>query len=527
MNAVVDVVKGVNARWERFWFEPQSPLPLCIFRVIFGAVMMISFLVQFRQDFLLFFGTNAVIPTSSIDVFQWLCLPVFDLFLVLPANDGVRLAFLYFSAFIAFLVMIGFATRFTTVILFLCYLSICNHFPVILMAGDNYARLISLFLCFSPCGERVSLDALRRKTSVNAKFSPCAQRLIQVQLCVIYFVNVTWKLAGAQWRDGSAVYHATRLLDYTKVSIPAALDVPIASIFFTWSTLILEFAIVFLLWSSNKKLRYSTITLTCIFHLGLDYCFSLGVFEWYFIASLILFIDPQDLERFWSRFVAKLSAATVAKPLPTPLEIERTNGKLSAQNADRYASVKKRFSKTEQFGFSLLIVAFFIVANAIALSHLPENENWLIPIVRRYAGFFGLEQNWTMFSGLRKANFHMLAVISFRDGTEKLYEYPRMNLLDQFEHFRVEKRRTLFYEYLPGRWGRKYRPAMARHLIWCNDSAENHPDMITYIYNFANVPKPDPKNWVSFDKLPAHRDKTPYFVYRVRMPDLQNYQESR
>jgi hypothetical protein len=196
---------------------------------------------------------------------------------------------------------------------------------------------------------------------------------------------------------------------------------------------------------------------------------------------------------------------------------------LTVEEADQLAIVKRPFDKTERVIFSALFVTFFIVANAIALSHLPGNESWLIPIVRRYAGFFGLEQNWTMFSGLRKANFHMSSVITFADGTEKLYEYPRMNLIDQFEHFRFEKRRTLFYEYLPGRWGRKYIPSMARHLIWSNDDKKNHPRIITYIYNFANVPEPDPKNWVSFSNLPLHSDKTPYFVYQVRPRDLAEY----
>jgi len=196
---------------------------------------------------------------------------------------------------------------------------------------------------------------------------------------------------------------------------------------------------------------------------------------------------------------------------------------LSIDEAERHVVVKRRFARSEEIIFTVLIFLFFIVANAIAFSHVEENEAWLIPIVRRYAGFFGLEQNWTMFSRLRKANLHMLSVITFDDGAQKLYEYPRMDLIDQNEHFQYEKRRTLFYEYLPGRWGRKYRPSMARYLIWCNDNPKNHPQIITYVYNFADVPKPDPKNWVSFSKLPLHTEKTPFFVYRVRPGDLEKY----
>src|SRR5688572_3271368 len=101
-----------------------------------------------------------------------------------------------------------------------------------------------------------------------------------------------------------------------------------------------------------------------------------------------------------------------------------TQESLSLEEAERHAVVKKRFGRGEQIIFSVLFVVFFIVANAISLSHFPGNEEWLVPKVRRYSGFFGLEQGWSMFSRLRKANGHTVAVITFSDGSEKLYEYP-------------------------------------------------------------------------------------------------------
>ena len=309
-NNISDTIKGFPDAWNRFWFQPQSPLPLCVFRIFFGAVMVASFLIQFGRDYLLFYGVNSILPASSIDVYQWHRLPVFDLLLVLPPEDSVRIGFLYFSAFVAFLVMIGFCTRLSTAILFLCYLSLCNHVPIILMAGDNFARLIALFLCFSPCGERLSVDALLKKENGRRLYLPTAQRMIQVQLCIIYLVNVLYKFAGLKWRDGSAVYYATHILDYTRVAIPAFLDVPIVSIVLTFSTLILETLFVFLLWAKNKKLRYSIILIACVFHLGLDYSFSLGVFEWYFIVSLLLFFDPEDLEKLFRLSVHKFSVKT-------------------------------------------------------------------------------------------------------------------------------------------------------------------------------------------------------------------------
>jgi hypothetical protein len=199
---------------------------------------------------------------------------------------------------------------------------------------------------------------------------------------------------------------------------------------------------------------------------------------------------------------------------------------LSVEEAERHAVTKRTFGRVEKIIFSALFVAFFIVAHAISLSHFPGYEEAMIPHVRRYAGFFGLEQNWSMFSRLRKANGHSIAVITFADGTEKIYEYPRFDLMGQLEHFQFEKRRSLFSEFLPGRWGRKYRPASVRHLVWCNDDDKNPPDIITLVYNYVDVPPPDPKNWVRFSNLPFHTMKEPYFVYRVRKSDLADYVES-
>jgi len=312
-GAISTQVKRPFEAWNSFWFQPANPLPVCVFRIAFGATMLFSLLGQFRRDYLFFYGTLAVFPTASIDVFEWHRYPVFDLLLLLPHEDGVRMGFLYFTSLLALFVMIGFATRISSILLFLCYLSLCNHFPIVLMGGDNFARIISLFLCFTACGERLSIDALRKGSISGRLFSPWAERVIQVQLCVIYLVNVSYKMAGGQWRDGSAVYHATRLLDYTRIAIPDAIDLPVISQMLTWSTLLLEFSFVFVFWIPNKTIRYSMLLVALFFHLGLDFCFSLGPFEWFFISSLILFVYPQDLE-FW---LAGVKRKLMPRAVPT------------------------------------------------------------------------------------------------------------------------------------------------------------------------------------------------------------------
>lgn len=270
--------------------------------------MTLNLLFLYGTDYKLFFGVNSVYPAEIVQLFQYRYLPSFDLMMYLPQTDFWRMAVLWLSVLSAFLVTIGFVTRFSTILLFVCLLSLNTHFPMIVHAGDNFARLISLFLCFSPCGARLSVDyaiSYSKGREVDSFFEPYGQRMIQLQLCFIYMINVVYKSAGSLWQDGTAVYYATRLQEFFLLPIPEPLDVPLFSLIATWGTLVVETLFVFLLWP--RRTRYVTILIAVFFHLGLCWCFNLGAFEWVFIATLILFIEPSKLESVDNEFRNRLA----------------------------------------------------------------------------------------------------------------------------------------------------------------------------------------------------------------------------
>lgn len=304
--------------WKRFFFNPISPLPLAVFRLVFGTIMTLNLLLQYTPDYKVFFGVNSVYPAEIVQMFQYRYLPSFDLMMYLPQTDFWRQSVLWLSAIASVLVTVGFATRFSTILLFICLLSLNTHFPMIVHAGDNFARLISLFLCFSPCGARLSADfaiTYLKGKPVDFLFEPYGQRMIQLQLCFIYLVNVIYKSMGTVWQDGTAVYYATRLQEFFLLPIPEPLDLPVFSQIATWSTLIVEFALVFLLWP--KRTRYVMIGIASFFHLGLCWCFNLGAFEWIFIATLILFVEPSKLEFIDAAFRTKLTQWSSARSKTT------------------------------------------------------------------------------------------------------------------------------------------------------------------------------------------------------------------
>src|SRR5207244_624519 len=85
---------------------------------------------------------------------------------------------------------LGFFYRFSSAMLFLGLVSFHHHAVFYCDASDNYIRVVAFSMAFAPAANRLSLDSLiygrKRKTSITLA-EPWAQRLLQLQLCAIYF----------------------------------------------------------------------------------------------------------------------------------------------------------------------------------------------------------------------------------------------------------------------------------------------------------------------------------------------------
>lgn len=133
----------------------------------------------------------------------------------------------------------------------------------------------------------------------------------------------------------------------------------------------------------------------------------------------------------------------------------------------------------------------------------------------------GSTQHWSVFSPtLNHTIYHETAIITFRDGTNKIYEFPRMAKLSYFERFKHEKLRKIFGDCIPWPGYEQFLPSVARYLAQSNNDIANPPAMLIFEQNYNVNPKPDPNNWNYRDKLPWHTGKTITFVYTIRKNDL-------
>lgn len=306
-------------KWRKFWFEPIKPLSIAIYRVLFGLLILQIALVHIDGNLFDWYGPHAIVTIDTVRSHFWWNEPRFDVLLSFPnTNEAVQL---YFYTFViaAVFVTVGFCTRFSIIFVCLGLISLHHHNPFNNNGGDAFLRICSIYLCFSPAGDRLSLDnIIRRRLGMKPPpitSCPWAQRMVQVQLCMVYAQTFCCKIVGPQWLDGTAVYYATRLDDLIRMS-PGPFDQLWFCKFLSWYTLVIEFSMFTLVWF--KSLRYPILLGVLILHLGIDLTINLPVFEWAFIITLVTFVEPDDWQKTWLAIQnVRIKNLLVWKKLPT------------------------------------------------------------------------------------------------------------------------------------------------------------------------------------------------------------------
>jgi len=143
----------------------------------------------------------------------------------------------------------------------------------------------------------------------------------------------------------------------------------------------------------------------------------------------------------------------------------------------------------------------------------------LIQPVQPFLGAFGLWQAWNVFSPeIRKENYHLLALINFKDGSMSIWEFPRQESKAGIEQLRAHRFRKWSQDRVKNNTFGLVMPDTARYLARLHNSKNNPPVSVTISMLSANIPEPKKGNQ---DPLPPHAKPTTLFTYRVREGDLK------
>lgn len=195
---------------------------------------------------------------------------------------------------------------------------------------------------------------------------------------------------------------------------------------------------------------------------------------------------------------------------------------ISPAQADSTGPCKKPFSDSRKYLLSIFVVVYILLANLIATANLDRYKTSRFkPIVHSVAVLFGIDQIWAVFGDFRPMSYHSSAMITFGDGTQRLYEFPRFDKMSESEKFRHSKLRMIFYDFMANQKGEPFRPAIARYIAQCNANPLNQPTLMTFYFNYCDIPAPTQSMLLERSKVAhqMHVNKQPYFVYTVSQSD--------
>ena len=295
------MIQRLGQAWDEFFFTPQSPVPIALFRILYGLCVSAT-VILLHSDWLDWFGVHGWVSLSTMQTVE----PGMrlNLFTLMPQDDRWIAAFFWVFLGLAVLLTAGLFTRISSVLVFLGLASIDQRNLFINHSGDTFLRVAGFFLIFAPAGAALSLDRFFRvrKGWEGAELSPrapWAQRMIQIELALLYFASFWWKMKGHVWLNGTALYYVLHLHALRRFPLPGWIQYPGLLKIGGWFILALEFSLGTLIWL--RRFRYPLLLLGLLFHLSIEYAINIPMFQWDVLTAYVLFIHPADLERWWRR----------------------------------------------------------------------------------------------------------------------------------------------------------------------------------------------------------------------------------
>lgn len=177
--------------------------------------------------------------------------------------------------------------------------------------ADQIGTIFLLYLVLTQSEARLSVRAWwRNKNDKNPivcdSLTSAFYRMIQIQLCVIYFYSGLEKLKGASWWDGTALWSVFANSQMVIADLTWLRHVPLVIVFITFSTILFELYFPALVW--NPKLRKYFLMTGVLFHSGIGVIMALWSFAVIMICPYVLFLR----EEFTLRALSKIKV--IGKP---------------------------------------------------------------------------------------------------------------------------------------------------------------------------------------------------------------------
>lgn len=276
MPAVLRKLRNALARRE------TSPLPLAVFRIVYGLVLLAEVCQLFYFRHLIFDEIPYLRPAEAAQTYA-------------------------LAAWIVVLgcLILGLHTRTACVINYILSLVVLSTLRNFEYHCDHIYLGVNLLLIFAPVGEVLSLD---RRRAVRANPGAAVERatvsglyadaLVFVAIGLVYFDSFFWKCDQSIWRNGLGVGLPMSLpqniwLPPTIVNLIANQKTLLA--FLSYLTLVFEATFLFAMW--YRPLRPWLVVIGVGLHFGILVAFPIPFFGLTMLALYLLVAPPEWFDR--------------------------------------------------------------------------------------------------------------------------------------------------------------------------------------------------------------------------------------
>jgi hypothetical protein len=290
---------NLKRAWNAFWFTPISARPLGAFRIVFGLIMIAN-LAYMAVDLDYWYTNVGLLRGTEIrevaGPFRFSVLHYYQDPLFVRCWFGA-------AALAAAALVVGWHTRVMAVVFYILMLSI-HHRDIPTNSGaDALVTVMSFYMVLCPSGAAYSLDAWRASRKRGTLAEPLVpawpQRLIQLQLCLVYLSTAMWKCRGGSWADGTALHYVMHNTEVGHFDFSALAQYRLLVDALTHGALMIELAIPFLLWF--RPTRRWVIFAGLSLHAGIHILVNIPIFGELMTACYLLFLEPDELDALLRR----------------------------------------------------------------------------------------------------------------------------------------------------------------------------------------------------------------------------------
>jgi hypothetical protein len=284
-------------RFQDWLFAYDTPHAMALLRIVLGTLASVS-LLMLLPNASVFFSSDGLLPAAQLDQWQFRITVVH---LLKGADPATAFAFVGALAAVAITFTVGWQTRIMAVLLAVGLTVLQNRNPLILNSGDGMLRLALIYMAFAPSGLCLSVDrwlivrhAIRagRVPPVVPRVSLWPQRIIALQIALLYLAATWHKWYGPSWRDGTAAWYPLQLPEFNRFPLPAFLETLGVAKVMTYGTLGLELLLCTMVF--YKPARKWALLSGVLFHALLDYRLNIPLFGPTVVACYIAFYDGSE-----------------------------------------------------------------------------------------------------------------------------------------------------------------------------------------------------------------------------------------